>query len=188
MSEILTYEDIKEVVKLGIAKDKNKLPLQMSILDGKSGIYGIYIDGVCVYIGKSTNLLARIMEHEVMILHPDKIDMNDMTNKKYKMLNDICCKYLCDMYIKPILVQIEYDSDELSMLESAYIKKYLPYFNIAIPNHNCSIDYYKEYSESIDDFAIWVYDHGACYVGGESWAELNGLNKKIRRLQQDKIH
>lgn len=179
MSKILTYEDIKKIVRKTIEKTKNKMPLDVSILDGKSGIYGIYVDGICVYIGKSSNLLERIKEHEFMILNYDKLDMDDKTNKKYKMLYNICSIHPHFIYVEPIVVQVEHNSDELSMLESMYIKRYLPYFNIAIPNCDGSIDYYKEYSESIEDLTEWVFESGAYFAGTKPWVKVNDIGEKI---------
>lgn len=174
----LTYTEIKSKIKKDIYEDKRMTMIPPNMLYMKSGIYGIYVEGVCVYIGKSTNLFERIKEHEFMIVNFDRIDTNIGTNKKYKILHSVHNIIPYAIYVKPILVQIEYNEEELSILESIYIKKYLPYFNIAIPNDNGSIDCYTTYSESVDDFAKWVWDHGAYNVQNEPWAKLNDLSEQ----------
>ena len=128
-------------------------------LNRVAGIYAITVHNVYVYIGKTYDLLHRILEHNLMIFHPEVYDIGDI---KYKMLGKLYeddTKYgepILNVVVKPILRQEEYNEEDLSMLEAVYIRRFLPYFNIAIPKLDGSIDYYKYYSTSIDDLLDYI--------------------------------
>ena len=111
-------------------------------LNRVAGIYAITVHNVYVYIGKTYDLLHRILEHNLMIFHPEVYDIGDI---KYKMLGKLYeddTKYgepILNVVVKPILRQEEYND-----------------FNVAIPKLNGSIDYYKYYSTSIDDLLDYI--------------------------------
>ena len=161
----MTYSDIKEITykKIQQRKDDRLLSDYEKRLNNASGIYAIVACDVVVYIGKSRNLLARIMEHLYMISHPDDIDLSKNGNMKYKILNKVYnvkdSNGLRKANIVPLLIQESKkycDDYDLSMLEALYIRKYLPYFNIQIPNADGTIDYCQNVSYNEYDFVDWI--------------------------------
>lgn len=167
----MTYEEVRVYVNelINYGKSHNELPNSSKKLLYASGIYSITIHNIYVYIGRSTNLLERIIEHKFMIEHPEKIDIYEGTNIKYQMLNEWerdwldwhneNCRISNHVIIKPILIQEEYNNIDLDMLEAAYIRKYLPYFNVFIPKLDGSLDYYKPFSNHMNDLADYLYDY-----------------------------
>ena len=105
-----------------------------------AGIYSIKIDDILVYIGKSQDLLERVAEHIAEIQNIDQHSSN-----KYKVLAQaqrMGHKVSFDvLYYSPFTSGNEM-IDDIGFNEGKYIREYLPFLNIQIPNEND----YKKYS------------------------------------------
>ena len=108
------------------------------------GIYSISINGVIVYIGKSTNMLWRIAEHYVGI----KLQ----TEHKYRLLAEAqrrgyCVKF--DNISSAHSVRKADIEEELGEAEGYYIRKYKPLLNTQIPKKSNwrKYDYNREAAE-----------------------------------------
>lgn len=93
-----------------------------------AGIYRITIDGIIVYIGKSTNMLWRLAEHYV--------SMKDPTEHKYRILAEakrrghkVNFNKLYDVKsARPVKIK-----EEIGKAEGYFIRKYKPPLNTQIP-------------------------------------------------------
>ena len=107
----MTYEEARIHVNelIDYCESHNILGEYEKKLHYASGIYAIKVYGIYVYIGRSTDLLGRMLEHSFMIQHPEKINIYEYTNMKYQMLNCIETAALAwelksPIDIKPILI------------------------------------------------------------------------------------
>lgn len=105
-----------------------------------AGIYSIKIDDILVYIGKSQDLLERVAEHIAEIQNIDQHSSN-----KYKVIaqaqrtgHQITFDVL---YYSPFTIGNDM-LDDIGFNEGKYIREYLPFLNIQIPNEND----YKKYT------------------------------------------
>lgn len=91
--------------------------------EGVSAIYGIYVDGELVYIGKSTNTLGRWVAHKINTLF--NYGQKDYKEAKYEVLRQVLKSghsVSCDV--------LEYcNEDELSTREKEWIKREDPILN-----------------------------------------------------------
>ena len=105
-----------------------------------AGIYSIKIDDILVYIGKSQDLLERVAEHIAEIQNIDQHSSN-----KYKVIAQaqrMGHKVSFDiLYYSPFTSGNEM-LDDIGFNEGKYIREYLPFLNIQIPNEND----YKKYT------------------------------------------
>ena len=92
----------------------------------KSGIYCIKIDGVIIYIGKASNLLKRILSHQVnteLGLPEHKYDVfRGIIQKGYTLCFEV----------------LEYvpNKKNLLIVEGKWIRKYMPIMNYQIPKED----------------------------------------------------
>ena len=142
-----------------IVKDKDVLlsidnitKYKENLIDN-SGIYGISVNDVLVYIGKSYNLYSRFKQHIKLIHEPNK-------ERKYLLLN----KYYTKGYNIDFIVLELCDYERLNELESYYINKYLPFLNHEIPKYKDN----KMWIKSIIDFEELhedkIQDEIYCYI------------------------
>lgn len=93
---------------------------------GKSGVYGIYIEGYLVYVGESLNILNRWIDHKFNTLYNFK--QKEYQEGKYKVLRKAYAAGLtisCD-----VLEFCENDKKVLRAREAEYIRAYKPILNI----------------------------------------------------------
>ena len=92
-----------------------------------AGIYKITIDGIIVYIGKSTNMLLRLAEHYVAFRHPE--------GHKYQILAE--AKRKGHTVCMDVLYYATGDSEEeIGQAEGEYIRLYRPPLNTQIPKES----------------------------------------------------
>ena len=100
------------------------------------GIYGIYINGHLVYIGKSTDMLWRLAEHYVGV--------KAQSSHKYRLIAEAKRRGFAVTY-KPLYYAVNGTrleiQEEIGQKESEYIRKYRPILNAQIPNE----DEWKQY-------------------------------------------
>lgn len=96
----------------------------------RQGIYGIYVEGKLVYIGKSTNMLVRIPNHMIAI---DGIG-KDARGNKYSILRQSRDAGLKISF--NVLEYIDGTKEDLDRAEAKWIKKELPVLNYQIPSGN----------------------------------------------------
>ena len=84
------------------------------------GVYGLFENGVCLYIGESTQLFGRLVSHRSCIKNPDSaLSMNENRYLFYKQLS----KH------KHIISGILEETDNHVEREQYYINKYKPLYN-----------------------------------------------------------
>lgn len=109
-------------------------------LNNQAGIYGIFLDKECVYIGESHDLLGRILTHMKNFNLPAKY-LKTNSDYKYKILKH---------YKKHISIRIlQFTNKRRKQIEKEYIDKYKPIFNISIGDKR---QYFIGNEEDIDDF------------------------------------
>ncbi len=96
-----------------------------------AGIYKITIDGIIVYIGKSTNMLLRLAEHYVAFRHPE--------GHKYQILSEAKQKGHAVQF--DVIGYCRSSSrsellEELGETEGFYIRQYRPPLNTQIPKES----------------------------------------------------
>lgn len=92
----------------------------------KAGIYCIKIDGVIIYIGKASNLLKRILAHQV------NTTLN-LPEHKYDVFRGIIQQgYTLSFEV------LEYvpNKKDLLIVEGKWIRKYVPILNYQIPKED----------------------------------------------------
>lgn len=113
-----------------------------------AGIYTIKIDDILVYIGKSQDLLERVVEHIAEIQNIDYHSSN-----KYKVMAqaqrmghsiNFDVIYYCPFTFGNQMI------DDIGFTEGKYIRKYLPFLNVQIP---------KE-----EDYRKYTYNKRAKYI------------------------
>ena len=96
-----------------------------------AGIYKITIDGILVYIGKSTNMLYRLAEHYVAFkiseAHKYRI-LAEAKQRGHKINFDV-------MYYAKSKGKAEIE-EEIGRTEGEYIRKYRPPLNTQIPKES----------------------------------------------------
>ena len=94
----------------------------------RPGIYGISIDNILVYIGKSENMLRRLSEHIVGIKTQSERKYEIMAEAKfYHFSVNFKVLYYAKSTSAPEL------KEELGAMEGQYIRTYLPPLNRFIP-------------------------------------------------------
>ena len=104
----------------------------------RQGIYGIYVEGQLVYVGKSKYMLHRIASH---ILAIDNIG-KDSFQKKYRLL-----RYARNDGLRisfDVLEYIDGDSSDLDQAEAKWINQVNPILNKQIPHPV----FYKQWTEN----------------------------------------
>ena len=96
----------------------------------RQGIYGIYVDGKLVYIGKSADMLHRIASH---ILALDGIG-KDAAGNKYKLLSKAKEEGLRISF--DVLEYIDTTKEDLDRAEAKWIRQVRPVLNYQIPYLN----------------------------------------------------
>lgn len=103
----------------------------------RQGIYGIFVQGKLVYIGKSANMFHRVASH---ILAIDGIG-KDATGRKYSILR--AAKNREGLHISfDVLEYIDGTPDDLDRAEAKWINQELPILNTQIPHPV----HYKQYT------------------------------------------
>lgn len=122
----------QEHLHLITEKITNKWGYALDKYNGRAGCYCIYIDNKLVYIGKSTNLLKRIIAHIYHIENETKEHKYEILNEARKNRNKISFDviYYTDKTNKE---EIEKD---IEIKEGFFIRKYHPPLNCLIPNEN----------------------------------------------------
>jgi hypothetical protein len=110
-------EKQKEYVKRSREKNPNA---QLSYVQKQaekwgSGVYGIFENGICLYVGESIKLYKRIVEHKTMIKYPEKTFQPEL----YKALQQ---------HSNLIFGVIE-ETDNHKEKEKYYINKLKPKYN-----------------------------------------------------------
>lgn len=111
------------------------------------GVYGIFIDGICVYIGESCNILKRTLQDMLAASTPDiYYSEHENTNQLYNYLN-----YVLKVKKRKITFRIfmrlepphEYYHDKMVLqnLKSKFVQMKLPIFNIAITSEDGYIEF-----------------------------------------------
>lgn len=92
----------------------------------KAGIYCIKIDGVIIYIGKASNLLKRILAHQVNT----KLNLPE---HKYDVFRGIIQQgyTLCFEVLEYVP-----NKKDLLVIEGKWIRKYVPIMNYQIPKED----------------------------------------------------
>ena len=101
----------------------------------KAGIYCIKIDGDTVYIGKSNNMLKRVVQHYVGIQKQSEL--------KYRIIAEAHRKgHRIDFDVLYYASRRGYNAikEEIGIKEGEYIRKYKPALNTQIPKET---DYHK---------------------------------------------
>lgn len=102
----------------------------------RQGIYGIFVQGKLVYVGKSANMLWRVASH---ILAIDGIG-KDSTGRKYQILRTAKSRGLQISF--DVLEYIDGTSSDLDRAEAKWINQELPILNTQIPHPK----FYKQYT------------------------------------------
>ena len=107
----------------------------------KAGIYCIKINDKIVYVGKSVNMLKRIVEHQCEIMDCGKRSAN-----KYKVLNEAYkrsdCKIGFDVLYVSKRKSLENIYSDIGEAEARLINEYMPILNYQIP----TIGNYRKYT------------------------------------------
>ena len=96
-----------------------------------AGIYCIKIDDQIVYVGKSTNMLKRVVEHYICI--------KKQTEKKYRILAEAQRKgHAINFDVLYYAKSKRYGDikEEIGRKEGEYIRMYRPVLNAQIPKEN----------------------------------------------------
>ena len=92
----------------------------------KAGIYCIKIDGIIIYIGKASNLLKRILAHQV------NTELN-LPEHKYDVFRGIIQKgYTLCFEVLEYVPNVK----DLKVIEGKWIRKYIPIMNYQIPKED----------------------------------------------------
>lgn len=118
----------------------------MKRISNTSGIYGIFYNNVCLYVGQSINISNRIKQHKEnfrvarfhingLRLHKQRISISKIQHKVeykyYEMAHDYSLKDLSykTLFVVPVLKD-EFEYNELlTYAEQAMIETYQPKFN-----------------------------------------------------------
>lgn len=93
---------------------------------GKAGVYGIYINGHLVYIGESSNILRRWVDHKFNTLYNFK--QKEYQEGKYRVLREA---YKAGLTITCNVLELcENDKKVLRAREAVWIREYNPILNI----------------------------------------------------------
>lgn len=91
----------------------------------KVGVYGIYCNGILVYVGKSTNMFHRMCSHMMNTFEPSQRDYN---SKKYRQLRQAA---FAGAKIQFRVIQIT-EPDQLDNRQQFWIVKEQPPLNTMV--------------------------------------------------------
>lgn len=128
----------------------------LSWLDKESGIYGICIDDVCVYVGQSQSLLRRLVDHHYWIAHAP----NESPNfELYTLLQEASKRRRDILFVVFVLLDenigFKTKAKMLNELEAEVIHSRLPITNKAIPSADGNIEFLQRLhvdEKNINDF------------------------------------
>ncbi len=113
----------------------------LKALDKEAGIYGICIDGICVYVGQSINLLHRMADHQYWAVYEPN---NSPNYALYKLMHEALKRKIKVSFVFFVLIDHQMKSQAkttmLNMLESEIIHSKLPIANKIIPDANGNME------------------------------------------------
>ena len=113
-----------------------------NIAPNKSGIYGFFLCGECVYVGQAKNLNRRLRRHLNRFINIENLKHNS-TNNKYRILKPHI------EYLSWSIIEYVEDISQLTKIENKWIDYYNPIFNIRT-HHGRQI--FCGTSDDIEDF------------------------------------